>query len=84
MPPRGGPTACRGSPQRASGLGRPVNRKRVARQVASAGLQGLTRCKGSRPDNQAPSVYSTGELICQPVAPGAPSPFGERSIIVEP
>ena len=28
------------------GLGRPVNRKRVARLMASAGLQGLTRRKG--------------------------------------
>jgi hypothetical protein len=30
------------------GLGRPVNRKRVARLMAAAGLQGLTRRKGWR------------------------------------
>ncbi len=71
MPPRGGPTVCRGSPRSCGGLGRPVNRKRVARLMASAGLQGLTRRKGWRcvkPD----TVVFADDLVARSFRPAGP------------
>jgi putative transposase len=53
------------------GLGRPVNRKRVARQVAAAGLQGLTRRKGwrrAKPD----TVVFADDLVARSFRPGGP------------
>jgi putative transposase len=53
------------------GLGRPVNRKRVARLMAAAGLQGLTRRKGwrrAKPD----TVVFADDLVARSFRPGGP------------
>jgi putative transposase len=53
------------------GLGRPVNRKRVARLMASAGLQGLTRRKGwrrAKPD----TVVFADDLVARSFRPAGP------------
>ena len=65
------------------GLGRPVNRKRVSRQVAAAGLQGLTRRKGwrrAKPD----TVVFADDLVARSFRPGGPDQLWVADITQHP
>ena len=65
------------------GLGRPVNRKRVARQVAAAGLQGLTRRKGwrrAKPD----TVVFAEDLVARSFRPAGPDELWVADITQHP
>jgi putative transposase len=53
------------------GIGRPVNRKRVARLMASAGLQGLTRRKGWRRAKQDTVAFAE-DLVARSFRPDRP------------
>ncbi len=65
------------------GLGWPVNRKRVARLMAAAGLQGLTRRKGwrrAKPD----TVVFADDLVARSFRPAGPDELWDADITQHP